>query len=354
MGAQSSRPPAANAALPPRQPTTSSSQKLPIYSNQRPSQPSRKTAAPTLDESEVEARNLFAACKRRDSHWLDAVTNDAYDEPWQAERSKHRKNGSLEQLAIHRAGSQIIAVVVGSEHSEIGDVLFTVDTRERVQTSFGQPGWGGRLLDKDCVLLVDESADAHVVLYFYVDRVCKLRCWRRHKGVAAGASSGESGRAKPAHHRHRGERRPRHSKEGGNSSHHHRKEARHSSEGRSSSSSSSRSKSSASSAKKQSDEGGEDARVAVWASGKDLASLLGGMSKAFGPQLPHLPSYDMGALRSDPSALRKAYHKALLAVHPDKQNDASPGAQAVAIELFHALSAARAKVAAAEASGVSC
>ena len=76
------------------------------------------------------------------------------------------------------------------------------------------------------------------------------------------------------------------------------------------------------------------------------------MSKAFGPQLPHLPSYDMGALRSDPSALRKAYHKALLAVHPDKQNDASTGAQAVAIELFHALSAARAKVAAAEASGV--
>ena len=78
------------------------------------------------------------------------------------------------------------------------------------------------------------------------------------------------------------------------------------------------------------------------------------MSKAFGPQLPHLPSYDMGALRSDPSALRKAYHKALLAVHPDKQNDASPGAQAVAIELFHALSAARAKAAAAEASGVRC
>ena len=49
-----------------------------------------------------------------------------------------------------------------------------------------------------------------------------------------------------------------------------------------------------------------------------------------------------------------AVDKALLAVHPDKQNDASPGAQAVAIELFHALSAARAKVAAAEASGVRC
>ena len=61
-----------------------------------------------------------------------------------------------------------------------------------------------------------------------------------------------------------------------------------------------------------------------------------------------LPRTDVTTLRAQPALRRKAYHKALLACHPDKQHDASPRRRALALALFHALSAARATEAAAE------
>ena len=70
-------------------------------------------AAAGLDEARDLA--LFSLCHRRDTYWLDLIANSAYEERWHAERSEHRRgNASLqfEFLAIHRAGAQIIAVVV--------------------------------------------------------------------------------------------------------------------------------------------------------------------------------------------------------------------------------------------------
>ena len=48
----------------------------------------------------------------------------------------------------------------------MGDVVWTVDDRERTLTSFGVPGWGGLLLGGPAVLLLDETDDGHIVLYW--------------------------------------------------------------------------------------------------------------------------------------------------------------------------------------------
>jgi hypothetical protein len=80
--------------------------------------------------------------------------------------------------------------------------------------------------------------------------------------------------------------------------------------------------------------------VAKWAAGKDLVALLstlGEFSNSFAVALPQ-PTPRM--LQGDQAALRKAYLRACLQLHPDKQVGASASTQAIALSLFQSLSAA--------------
>lgn len=81
-------------------------------------------------------------------------------------------------------------------------------------------------------------------------------------------------------------------------------------------------------------------RVKLWATGKDLVALLstlGEFSQSFESALPQAAP---DAVRGDSAALRKAYHRACLQLHPDKQAGASASTQAIALALFQSLSAA--------------
>ena len=362
MGASHSRVPAkptappAKSRAPPAQVKSRPAapiKKHPVSQAQQPSKPSID------DEDAAAAQALFSACARRDS-WLDAIVTAANDEPWLAERSqsahKHKQGGGdsimLEKLAIHRLGSSVIAVIVVSTLAEVGDVLWIVDERERTTTSFGQPGWGGRLLGDQCVLLVDESADGRVVLYFYSGQICQLRCWRRldtpHDGVA------------PPNPQWWQQRRP---ESAGVQSQHRQKESSRSSEHRSRRHAKTPKPkpipNREASRPQQSLEigapaGGDGSSVAAWATDKDLAMLLVGACSTFAHALPglrDLPQHGAPSLRAQPALLRKIYRRALLTCHPDKHVASPPQRQAIAIALFHALSGAHAAMAAAEARG---
>ena len=335
--------------------------------------PPRPSVDKPLESLEKSDAALFSACLRRDA-WIDAIVSTP-DTHWHAERSLSSLKGSraqqLEKLAIHRVGLQVVAVVIASPHAEVGDVMWTVDARERTITSFGQPGWGGRLLGEDCVLLVDESAEGRTVLYFYSGPLCRLRCWRFAHGPPQAA------------HRPRGatderEMLRRASKESSRSHGRQRKRSRANEGGPSAAAAAAppqpqpppsqcqrprstddrqrrrRASDEASTSPKTASSSGASAATAVasWARGEDLAALLSGLALAFGGTLAcvrELPQHDAATLRCQPQLLRRMYRLALLACHPDKHGGSSPQDRTLALELFHALSAARAAAAANEA-----
>ena len=68
-----------------------------------------------------------------------------------------------------------------------------------------------------------------------------------------------------------------------------------------------------------------------------MLSSLGEFSGAFGTELAQP---DARALRGQAAATRKAYHRACLRLHPDRQVGASESTQALALALFQSLSAA--------------
>ena len=294
----------------------------------KPAQPQK------MDVDDAAALNLFSACLKRDG-WLEAIAEGGA-EPWQAERSRAHKRthrlgdaagSEIELLKVERSGSRVVASVVSSTLADVGEVLWTVDARDRTLTSFGQPGWGGKLLGDDCVLLVDESAGGRIVLYLYAGEVCQLRCWRRHASSEQGDGAAEQppprSHTKPRTSSKR--RHSKHPKDAAPQSHPHRSEAK--------------------ADLPRADKVDEAARVAAWAKGKDLAALLGGLRDKFGHALQALREQsceDAASMRAQPSLLRKAYRRAMLACHPDKHADSPPRSQALAVALFHVLSAARA------------
>ena len=80
--------------------------------------------------------------------------------------------------------------------------------------------------------------------------------------------------------------------------------------------------------------------MARWAEGKDLVALLGSLGEFASAFDGELPPTDVRALRSEDAARRKAYHKACLLLHPDRQMGSSAATQALALALFQTLSAA--------------
>ena len=86
---------------------------------------------------------------------------------------------------------------------------------------------------------------------------------------------------------------------------------------------------------------GVEARVAAWAVGKDLPSMLGSLgsfSRDFASALPQTAASELR--QKPPQVLRRAYHKACLALHPDRHVGSSPESQALALALFQTLSSA--------------
>ena len=268
--------------------------------------------------------------------------------------------------------SIFVATVLSSPHALSGEVVWQVDAREKTLSAFGEPGYGSLLLGGSvpCVLLVEATAEA-TILYFYSGRTCMLRCWRRN-GHRRRRSSGEGAQApkqqqyeqqqqkqqqqqQRAHSRE--QRRARQPHDGARKA----KKRRRSGEGRArgggGNGSSDGLEGSRGGSYSSSADGGtsgfkEPARrsatdaapeVAVWARGKPLAVLLSELPAAYGPALSALPKCGSHAeLQRSPALLRKAYHKALLAVHPDKHVHSPPSQAALAVAIFHALSAAHA------------
>ena len=330
--------------------------------------PFKPPAAAVVDE-DAAACALFSACARRDN-WLSAIVTAVNDEPWLAERSKSSQkyiqtsvgsSGSLDKLAIHRSGSSVVAVIVGSTQAQVGDVLWTVDARERTVTSFGQPGWGGRLLGQPCVLLVDESAGGRIVLYFYSGHVCLLRCWRRHATCSGSATASTQQqqqqppqKQQPQQRRREQRSRPAHVEP----QHVCRRHASRSGEGqrhappRSQPTTGRAPPADAAEQRATTSRSDAGAHMAAWAAGKDLAALLADARSTYASALPVVldwPPTDAATLRGQPALLKKAYHRALLACHPDKHVSSPPERRAVAVALFHAISGARAAAAAVEA-----
>ena len=341
------------------------------------------------DDDEATAQRLFSACLQRDS-WIAALEGT---EPWHAERAgalmsgsaRGTRTGTREQLHVHRsagdgshgtdsAGGCFVATVLSSAHAPPGEVMWQVDAREKTLTTFGEPGYGGLLLGTmPCVLLVEQMSEA-TVLYFYSGRICLLRCWRRSKNRSRSNDSSSQADVKQQNPRKSSspQREKAHPREGSESRNKKRKQRSSGEEGssksaggksggskhvgkdgRSSSSSSRRSSSTMSSSDAAS---GTIPDVAAWARGKNLAILLSELFRVFGRTLPELPRGKSAAeLSSSPAMLRKAYHRALLAVHPDKHVKSPPAVSELAVSLFHALSAAHAHAAAMEnAQHVAC
>ena len=364
----------------------------------------------SLDEDETKAKRLFSACLARDK-WVDALSgNVPWHAERASALTGSRTSGGTERVHVHRscgegdgALSCFVATILSSPHSPPGEVLWQVDAREKTISAFGEPGYGGLLLgSKTCVMLVDQS-DGATVLYFYVGERVALRCWRRTVSSTDGgrssdgkssSSDGKSSntsssqncgqrseedlkrrerrrekRQQQQQHEQNGRSRRSEgergsSSSGGDKASSEKKKRRRSSHddasssgGRrrggngSSGSSSSTIGSSGGSGSSSSAAAGELPGVAAWARGKDLAACLCDLSGAFGHALPDAalprPS-NAEALRKSPAALRKAYHKALLAVHPDKHVSSTPERQSLCVALFVVLSAAHAAAAARE------
>ena len=375
-------------------------EKLPAHDGAVSAKP--KSTPVLADEEEAYAKRLFSACLQRDK-WIDAL---AGSEPWHAERSaalirasgSTSKPGVKEQFVVHRAAGDthaiFVATVLSSPHAPSGDVVWQVDAREKTLSDFGEPGYGALLLGGrvPCVLLVEATPEA-TILYFYSGRICQLRCWRRH-GPRKRRTSGEGHLASEQQQQKQQQKKqqlqqrepsPEEARTRGGQRHARRhddqnarkaKKRRRSGEGRSSggggssgggssgggSSGSGRGRSTTGSrgpVKSGSHAGDEESGhhgataagpdVAAWARGKPVAVLLSELSATYGKSLPGLPKCSPRAeLHANPTLLRKAYHRALLAVHPDKHVHSPPFQAALAVALFHALSAAHAAAVARE------
>ena len=361
------------------------------------SQPAPAAIAPktTLDEDETKAKRLFSACLARDK-WVDALIGT---EPWHAERTsaltRSKTSGGTERVHVHRSSGEgdgavscFVATILSSPHSPPGEVLWQVDAREKTTSAFGEPGYGGLILgSSSCVMLVDQSDEA-TVLYFYVGERVALRCWRRsatpeHGKRSSGSdggknnTGGKSSSSQAGGQRSEEELKRRERRREKQQKQQHEQSGRSRRDGKRGSSGGSSGGDKASSEKKKRRRSHDDASrhgrrsggggsggsgsdsaaagelpgVAAWARGKDLAACLCDLSGAFGHALPDAglprpPSVE--ALRKSRGALRQAYHKALLAVHPDKHVSSTPERQALCEALFVVLSAAHAAAAAKE------
>lgn len=337
-------------------------------------------------EDDVSERHLFSACLERD-RWLSYLSGTR---PWYAERSDalmraHRKGnkraeaderegqhprGILERVKVHRHGDLHTAIVLNSSIASVGDVMWTIDAREKTLSAFGQPGFGGMLLgSRPCVLLCDET-DGAVVLYFYVDNVCHLRCWQRSKSAHAlprdmntasstdrsmSSSSDEGEHWRRAQRSSGGSTRPSGSTPKADLP----RRGRHTSGARdhirsSSTTSSTRIRNGPSSTALSMRDEDVEKLVARWAKGKDLAALLHELKTHFGRDFHsgsmELPSCeDAAMLRKQPTVLRRCYRRALLVTHPDKHQTSPSYLKTLASALFQALSAAHSKATAEEA-----
>ena len=283
-------------------------------------------------------RELFQACRLRDEWLRSDAQGEAFQAlcgEWLCERVDARKaakqhgGGSLESMLIHCNGSKITAVVHASPVASIGSILFQADAHDRTVAQFGVPGYNASFNSTPCVLLIEDTGK-HTVLYFYEGASCCLRCWRKNGTADSDSEEGTTSKptvTKPKMGRAAGS--------GGGS------ERQRSAKRRQSTKPTSCLRSSACPSK---DEGMscEEAprRVAKWAAGKDLVALLstlGEFSNSFAVVLPQ-PTPRM--LQGDQAALRKAYLRACLQLHPDKQVGAAASTQALALGLFQSLSAA--------------
>ena len=274
-----------------------------------------------LADSEMEQ---FHACILRD-RWLSADTGGEalrmLAGGWHCERSSsqmHKRGpGAREALQVHCRGSLCVAVVRGSHYALPGDILWQCDALERTISAFGVPGFRASLGSGECVMLVEETSK-HTILYFYNGRTCLLRCWRNNSGADSDSEASEGRASKGARDASRttGSKRSARATRG------------------------KRTKGGAVE-KSEPATGDTSSDVAKWATGKDLAAListLGHFAHALGQETPALP--DANLLRGHPAALRKAYHKACLLLHPDRHVNSPAGVQALALALFQGLSEA--------------
>lgn len=315
---------------------------------------------------------LFKACLRRDA-WLNADSGGqalqhlAGMDLWSGERSAslmRRRGkpfdgpGAVEMLQIHRRGTQIVAVALSSPLAAAGDILWQADALHRTVSDFNVPCWRAMVGSRPAVMMVEE-ASKHTVLYFYSGKVCLLRCWRRRNPPSDSPRSDTSSelesfrpRAKPGKKAANvsatvGEKSARgpSSEQGARKGRRHKQRAQ---QRHRSSSSPTRGASPPAAGQAGPDEPhAADApervaerSVARWAEGKDLVALLGSLGEFASAFDGELPPTDVRALRSEDAARRKAYHKACLLLHPDRQMGSSAATQALALALFQTLSAA--------------
>ena len=330
-----------------------------------------------LDEDEAKAQMLFSACLRRD-RWVDALEGSG---SWHAERAaalmRSGKPGGREILHIHRSSgvgdsalSCFAATVISSLHAPIGEVVWQIDRREKTLTAFGEPGFGGLLFGtQSCVMLVEQTG-AFTCLYFYIGKVCQLRCWRRDRSASGSSSDSNSDSdgsqigscSKSREERNldhgEGDERPQKQPQRQPQLQPHRQRKQHGShqrryeDDREPKNSRDERKARRTHAKDKPTScrhaaSGELPGVAAWARGKDVASLLAELPSLFshalpGANLPKVSSAESLRGASGREQLRKAYRKALLAVHPDKHVASPPECLALATALFQALSAAHA------------
>ena len=218
-----------------------------------------------------------------------------------------------------------------------------------------------------CILTHAHACFADAVLYFYEGQTCLLRCWQRSSQAEHTDICSSSGSSSPTEDSMRtkdhssGEDQAR---ANGSSDAPPRAAARktrlktaktkgdkakskgrtHGKERNASARPSARASHATGSNAAGTDNGltkGVEARVAAWAVGKDLPSMLGSLgsfSRDFASALPQTAASELR--QKPPQVLRRAYHKACLALHPDRHVGSSPESQALALALFQTLSSA--------------
>lgn len=334
----------------------------PVPSHLRHAQPKRSNSCTTytteqkqlpstsmdagLEESE---RKLFEMCSRRDE-W----TKSRGDEPalelrgtWNA---THRVAGGrevLQLLRVHVRNGVNVAFLLSDGDAGgalmAGEPVFQVDGQDRTLTSFGAPAYGALVVDKavgsapssECWARCEVIPSGNpLVLFFYQGRRCVLRCWRHAPAVGCGGTATSSVNSAPAERNDRAEPDVRQRQRavrgggsrgagapGGDGEHAGSVEPlgvaarRHAESG-------------------DGDKAAAAKRVREWATGKDLRAMLVTLS-----QLVHgfgAPPADSGGA----PAVRRAYHRACLQLHPDRHAGSSERTKVIAEELFKALSAA--------------